>query len=224
MIPTISFKGERCPDGVELFDYGDRPAINVDGVELLDHDRLSAIIAKTAGMKTGHWFRYRSPAREAVSLTAANLEDPIVTRFINADDEAARVRFLSRYGLTQDEERSHEDILITQHFFRVRLASAGCGDPVVAGDVVNDAMARHRGFALVPSISGNSLVLRAQSLFAFMFMEVAIVALIGARLAACRHCGAALITGPLTGRRSHAKFCADRCRVAAMRARNAQNN
>jgi hypothetical protein len=37
---------------------------------------------------------------------------------------------------------------------------------------------------------------------------------------ACDHCGGVYWTGHRTGRRSHAKYCSDRCRVAAMRARN----
>jgi hypothetical protein len=35
----------------------------------------------------------------------------------------------------------------------------------------------------------------------------------------CNKCGKETWTGHRTGRRSHAKYCSDRCRVAAMRMR-----
>jgi hypothetical protein len=65
------------------------------------------------------------------------------------------------------------------------------------------------------------MLLRCKSLGDFMHMETVTAAVQGAKLATCEHCGAAFLTGPLTGRRSHAKYCSARCRVAAMRARNA---
>jgi hypothetical protein len=64
------------------------------------------------------------------------------------------------------------------------------------------------------------MLLKCSSLTNFMKMEIAMAAMHGAKLATCEHCGAVFLTGPLTGRRSHAKYCSDRCRVAAMRARN----
>lgn len=36
---------------------------------------------------------------------------------------------------------------------------------------------------------------------------------------ACLNCEVTIVTGTGTGRRSHAKYCSDRCRVAAMRKR-----
>jgi len=35
----------------------------------------------------------------------------------------------------------------------------------------------------------------------------------------CLHCGEVIVTGTGTGRRSSAKYCSDRCRVASMRER-----
>ena len=65
------------------------------------------------------------------------------------------------------------------------------------------------------------LVLRPKSLRDFMCLEVAIAHEAGAITTECEHCFKVYVTGPLTGRRSHSKYCADRCRVAAMRKRNA---
>src|SRR3569833_1145357 len=66
------------------------------------------------------------------------------------------------------------------------------------------------------------MVLKARSLMDTMLMECMAVAEHGARFAKCENCGDVFLTGPLTWRRSHARFCSDKCRVAAMRARNAK--
>ncbi|PCK87034.1 hypothetical protein CPT32_09510 [Rhizobium sophoriradicis] len=64
-------------------------------------------------------------------------------------------------------------------------------------------------------------VLQAATLFDFMVMEVTAAHEAEAVATSCEHCRRIFLTGSLTGRRSHAKYCSDRCRVAAMRARNA---
>jgi hypothetical protein len=70
--------------------------------------------------------------------------------------------------------------------------------------------------------AGNArFVLRADTLYDFMVLETAVIHEVGAVAMLCEHCHKVVITGPLTGRRAHAKYCSDRCRVAAMRARNA---
>lgn len=66
------------------------------------------------------------------------------------------------------------------------------------------------------------MLLKCNDLWHFMAMEIAMIAMQGAKLATCEHCGDIFLTGSLTGRRSHAKYCSARCRVAAMRARNAE--
>jgi hypothetical protein len=92
---------------------------------------------------------------------------------------------------------------------------------------VNAALKGHRGFALVPTLDlagkggAPRMALQSQSLFAFMLMEAAMIAAHGVRLTSCKQCDGAFVTGPLTWRRSHARYCSDRCRVAAMRSRNA---
>ena len=65
------------------------------------------------------------------------------------------------------------------------------------------------------------LVLHPDSLASFMAMEIALAHEAGAVVTWCEHCRKFFLTGPLTSRRSHAKYCSDRCRVAAMRKRNA---
>ena len=65
------------------------------------------------------------------------------------------------------------------------------------------------------------MLLQSQTLFGFMLMETTMAIVHDARVAQCEKCGAVFLTGPLTWRRPHARFCSDRCRVAAMRARQA---
>ena len=65
------------------------------------------------------------------------------------------------------------------------------------------------------------LVLEARNLRAFMALEVASAFEVGAGITHCKHCAVNFLFGPSTGRRSHVKYCSDRCRVAAMRARKA---
>ena len=63
------------------------------------------------------------------------------------------------------------------------------------------------------------MLLESTHLAQFMSMELAMIAMHGADFGTCEHCGAIFLTGPLTGQRSHAKYCSDRCRVSVMRAR-----
>ena len=65
------------------------------------------------------------------------------------------------------------------------------------------------------------LIMRPSSLDDLMIMEGAIAADEGAIAVRCSHCQKLFLIGPLTGRRSHAVYCSDRCRVAAMRVRKA---
>jgi hypothetical protein len=58
-----------------------------------------------------------------------------------------------------------------------------------------------------------------KSLRDFMCMECVMIAEAGARLVTCEHCKDYYLTGPRTGRRSHSRYCSDRCRAAAMRKR-----
>ncbi|MBB2698297.1 UNVERIFIED_ORG: hypothetical protein GGD59_001761 [Rhizobium esperanzae] len=56
-------------------------------------------------------------------------------------------------------------------------------------------------------------VLRADTLYDFMVLETAVIHEVGAAAMLCEHCRKVVVTGPLAGRRAHAKYCSDRCRV-----------
>ena len=63
------------------------------------------------------------------------------------------------------------------------------------------------------------LLLESNELHDFMILETQLIALEGAKVVVCEHCGNLFLTGSGTGRRIHAVHCSDRCRVAATRAR-----
>jgi hypothetical protein len=205
---------KRCPDGVEL----------VDNV-----------------------YRHRTTRQEPERIALVDLENPVVMAFVNATDDPQRQLFFGRFGLLRltpwwHERRSkqwvhggahdltRDDILKDQSRFRKLLQSAGGDDPATAMTAVNSALAKHSDFKLTPTfhLAGPHgtprLLLVSDSLIAFMLMEVAMGVSKGVRMAECEQCGTLFLTGPLTGRRSHARFCSDKCRVAAMRARNAAHS
>lgn len=64
------------------------------------------------------------------------------------------------------------------------------------------------------------LVLETNSISGFMMLELAAAIEAGVTATTCNHCGKLFLFGPFTGRRSHGRYCSDKCRVAAMRARN----
>lgn len=205
----LSLEWQKCPDGVDLIDLGPE----VPGETIVQ-------------TKPWGWnFRPRSDRRVSVRYEISNLENPIALRFVNARSDEAAAEFLSRFGmLSIDETERDRDSFHHQRMgMHDWLRHATSGEPGVAASAVNSLLS---GVTLSPSFDFSApggtghLSLRPRSLAAFMSMEVALAALHDARLAACDHCGKAFLTGPLTGRRSHAKYCSDRCRVAAMRKRN----
>lgn len=125
-------------------------------------------------------------------------------------------------GIRRDNVLNHQSQL------KALLRRAGGDDRAAAMAAVNSAIASRSGFNLRPTFhlagarGAPRLLLKSESLLGFMLLETAMIVAHGARVAECEKCGDFFLTGPLTGRRSHARFCSDRCRVAAMRARNAE--
>lgn len=185
-------------------------------------------------------FLHLSDRRLPLRLELASLENPIALHFVNARDDTARVKFLSRFGMPDNLHR-HTGIPAAslyglQNCIRELLAKAGGEDPVEAVGAVNEAldgrMVRGLGgrqlhsvrpvLDFAPGSATPRLTLEPATLFSFMILEAALVVANEARLTSCGHCDKLFLTGSLTGRRSHAIYCSDKCRVAAMRKRNAQ--
>jgi hypothetical protein len=205
---------ERCPDGVELHDGG-------SGIDETDRER-------------GKWFRYRTERRERLQLDIQNLENPAIVQFVNARDEKGLSDFFSTYRLLEGggaleggPAYGHLDAIDAQNDFRELLENVGGPSQVDALREINNHVFSfgHNFLEPVFELAGQAgaprMVLTCDELRAFMTMEAAMIAMNGARVIHCEHCNNIFLIGPLTGRRSHARFCSDRCRVAAMRSRNA---
>jgi hypothetical protein len=175
-------------------------------------------------------YRFKSLKCQPLIHTLTNLETPIVVEFVNATGEAALLSFLSRFGWANASD-----------WARVRmLASAVQSSQKRFTDALehleNIEQFRHpRGWLNAEIAAGGlgtfspvvetaqgkpELVLVARQLGGYMALEVAMAALHGAAFARCQNCNKGFLTGPMTWRRAHAKYCSDRCRVAAMRLRN----
>ena len=259
----------RCPDGVELVEFGTMGEAAKAGIELSGHEKLAS------------FYRFRTSRREERRYELSKLEDPIIVRAANAlafsdwdfsifDDDPVLARhfkyrgikkpvgfqslepsaFFSRYGFPLGDKDVSLDEAITffafaQHTLRV---ITDYDDVNGAVEFVNAALflrgrsddlerlsegedfskiVASRLFATVPQLdlAGEGgrprMTLQAQTLSAFIMHEAALIVIHGASLKACENCGKLFLTGPATGRRSTAQYCSDRCRVAAMRARQA---
>jgi hypothetical protein len=201
-MPAIIFQGATCPDGVEFW-------------QAPESDPPDALLRK---------LRYRTDRRIPVLLEVTNLEEPISLKFVNANSEPALLSFFARWGLLlPTESLTVKDALEAQRTVKEILVAAGGGSMVDAINIINEECP-----TLVASIrlSGPDgkprAVLEAPTIWDVILMECIMIAENGVRYAECAHCGTPFLTGPLTWRRSHARFCSDRCRVAAMRVRNAK--
>jgi hypothetical protein len=68
-----------------------------------------------------------------------------------------------------------------------------------------------------------TLSLPINSPYGFMLMETALVITGGSQVTRCSQCGTILVTGSGTGRRGTARYCSNRCRVAAQRSRKVED-
>jgi hypothetical protein len=202
---TVRF--ERCPDGVEFV----KPSL-------------------------APLFRYRTERRDFDRREFLNLENPVFLDFINATDHEHLREFFDRFGLMFPYLLLCPGIipldtaLSYQSEFREYLELTKGDDRGAAIAALNKGLANDPHFNLQPlmHLAGPQakprLILHSTSMLNFMLMEVAMAVAHGARLATCERCSASFLTGPLTGRRAHAVYCSDRCRVAAMRARKAASS
>ncbi|MDH3668006.1 MAG: hypothetical protein OEN23_13855 [Paracoccaceae bacterium] len=219
----LTLKWPYCPDGVELHDYGPRS----DGGPLL------------SGELSGQHVRYKTNRREWANWKIDHLEAPLVLQFVNAKTDAELLGFLSVHGLTtggwssQDGGREVEwsTVKANQSYLRTQLLQIDYEESAEkVGRRINRLIASHPNFSLAPRLeftSGRSAPhfgLSPQSLLGFMLMEIFLMLDAGARSKPCLRCRKLFVYGHLTGRRSTAKYCADRCRVAAMAQRNREKD
>jgi hypothetical protein len=159
-------------------------------------------------------------APEPLVIESVDLETPVFIRFINCESDADYVRFVDRFcdrmTVSLPELRRDAEQLRTA---AVETLSA---DPEREphADLFVTPLGEARLRPTIRRVDGASrLVLSALTTVSFMALEVAVALDIGAIITACQHCKQHFLYGPHTGRRSHGKFCSDRCRVAASRVR-----
>lgn len=204
---AILFLTQRCIDGVHEVEHGPPPRTDV-----------------TVLGKFGAFYADRSDRLAALTLTAIDLEDPIVQHFFNAFTPERATAFLSRFGHLYPGV----DTLRTS-FEALRLELAASTWSALSSAISEQTAAlteisRSVRLKVSAAVWGERprLQLECRNLYEFMCMEVASAAEAGAMMQACERCERTFFTGPLTGRRSSAKFCSDRCRVAASRHRTPQ--
>lgn len=210
---ALALEWSRCPDGVEIYE--------------ITPDEGNSLLTRLASQAIkGPRYRYRSDRRVPAVYDAVNLENPIVLHFINTQTDDERRAFFDRFGMgTREGEQSVDDVGTWHGYLAASATLALGGVADVRASTVNNLVGR---VSLTPSFDysgegGQSrMVMHPKSLNQFMCMEIAVAATNGVSMRMCDHCGKLFFTGPLTGRRSTAKFCSDRCRVAAMRKRNAE--
>lgn len=213
-----------------------RPA---DGVEIAYDEKLAE-----AQDGDGRYIRPRSDRTIPVTFELSNLENPVVLHFLNCgrdkgllNSDEGLLRFISRFGFLIGERNIASETIVM--FRKAQKLVDPRGGFLLFQD--SDSLWKWRrelrtldaivdlmmpGVSLRPvfEMGENNtpqLTLIPDSLFGFMIMEIALAFEVGAKIAECERCHKLFLTGSLTGRRSHAKYCSDRCRVAAMRARNA---
>lgn len=173
-------------------------------------------------------FRTRSDRTDSITYDISNLENPISLNLINCRQDQDFVRFVERFGLprnasfpsTKQDSNLWEMAAIKEeleYIFELAALANSSEKALHANNIM-------KCVSLVPtfefSAGKHHLAFQPTDLSGLMIMEAVVAFDVGAVLTRCDHCAKAYLTGPLTGRRSHSKYCSDRCRVAAMRARN----
>ncbi len=169
----------------------------------------------------GKTFKAQTPRRFPFRLDVENLEDPLVVQFINARTDEERKAFFVKYGFPKGGgSYPRADALRDQANLKKWLKLAGSES---TSEEMIKIFNRHEFQpTMTPSLDGRHLMLQVPRLHDLMIMEIVWAAQSGVRFSACEHCQTVFLTGPLTKRRSHAVFCSPRCRMAATRARQAE--
>jgi hypothetical protein len=216
---SIGLEWQACPDGVEVVDYGKMP-----DWERQARDRNFTVLTTPA---QGEYIRARSQRRIEVRVDEIDLETPLALRFFNASERDERLSFIGRFGmLDADPEKAVPHVDRYHRDFRRRTEAAFSSSPASKSKEINHLLTNTRcepSFDFRDDQQKGRLLLTAKSLISYMCIEVAVAAANGAGFVRCENCDNAFFTGPLAHRRSDAKTCSTRCRVAAMRRKRASS-
>jgi hypothetical protein len=176
--------------------------------------------------RLGTFFRYRTDRSSPIIKTIANLEDPIVVSFINAKTDKARQAFFSYFGLPAPrlDRAEYKKVLQLQEeaLFSLKAAvSENRQEAIQAADLAS--LPRFELTLRLGAESGEpQMVLKTDTLATVMEFECLLAAQHGARAHECDRCKSVFLTGPLTGRRSTARYCRDTCRTESWKNRKAR--
>jgi hypothetical protein len=228
---VLRLEAERCIDGVERVQIDDPPAVRT-----------------RYGNAGPIWFFWRSDQHERVVQEAVDLENPLVVRFVNADDDDKRIDFLSRFGLPEGFLLGYKTKRVARFLsasalpegFRLRSPTgppAESRDFILgeqrelrhlledagSGDATRMDKAASRALRFIggdsePSRRRGRTAFTVRTLSAFMRFEINAVVENGARVARCKRCDNFFLYGKGTKGRSTAIYCRDLCRVGAYRA------
>ena len=235
MIP-IRLSWQRPVDGIEIVELASAAGRSSFAARFPDAARIGETRVGQKGKRRRdrdeRSLVARSKRMEAVPYSIEDLEDPFALRLVNCNDDDSLVAFTSRFGIPVNGNIDEEPQAIPERMDVEALHSLKSTliEILSLNNFPNSvekaayASQETRGIALHPSIeflgNRNALVMRPKHFSELMMMEAIFAFEAGAVLTRCGHCDKAYLTGPLTKRRSHAVYCSDRCRVAAMRERN----
>ncbi|MGA6938200.1 MAG: hypothetical protein WB041_22870, partial [Pseudolabrys sp.] len=138
------------------------------------------------GAEPGLRFRSRTNRQEPFRREFENLENPIVVEFVNAREDADRIKFFSKYGLLFVEKLIHpaaknfgsdyDFVIASQTELRDSLTKA-TGPQVDALQAINSSLGRYGPINLQPTFDlggaagAPRMVLKFSDLMQFMAME-----------------------------------------------------
>jgi hypothetical protein len=215
---------ERCRDGVELVEQRDRTLFRYRS-EQIDRWRHAFVdLEKTVLVDFVNAVddEQRQAFFEQYGLML-NIDRGTLLRRDEETREAPLI--LDKRGHRPAIDR--EAVLQNQSWFRALLLDAGSGVESDAIVDINSIYAQSTLYDLAPAFhragprGKPQVVMESRTVIGFMILEAAMIATNDARVHECEYCRSLFLTGPATWRRSHAVYCSDKCRVAAMRARKA---
>lgn len=208
-LPEVQLDAFLCPDGVERTVF--EPVAKQSRTGLF-----------SSVQDEGPGFRCRSSLREVRQFRLSGLDSLVALLFANARSEDDLLAFFTSHGMLI------ADWAMTLSEARRRQASTRAAlERLLSGSNQARSEALELAIELVNDVPANlkvqfedghlKLVIGAKSLWQFIILEILSAATAQAELHVCKHCGRFFLTGPMTGRRSTAQYCKDKCRVVEFR-------
>lgn len=203
----------------------------LDGVEIIPAMDAVGAAGSTSILADGEYIRCKTDRFSSISFRVSELSSPYAMRLINARTTKDLANFVNGTGIPDPKGYNHD------HRGEYVSTLIDLRDDLDDGMHLlnrNDDAARVAWAAehlhsssFYPSFEYDEgqrrqrLVFKPSTLADLMRCEVALAMEVGAKLHHCERCGVGFLTGHMTERRASAVYCSTRCRLAALRARNA---